>query len=167
MFLFKDLNESSSLKVIQELFSENILYVLWDLKIKVGHSFRDIPTVISEAKGNLATSNSMLETRLIAGSTNLFDKCMAEFDSYYNGLDVRNLILQQIEEETTRISSRIQFFLQAPEIKNGPGGLRDYQSILWMARAKFGSYRMEELVKHDIISPADHKVLVTAYKLSS
>jgi [protein-PII] uridylyltransferase len=164
MFLLPEKCDENKLQEFQQVLSDEILYPLWDLKLKVGHSFRNMQAVLEEASANLATMNSMLEVRLITGSQSLFNLFQDTFNTFFNKQDIRNTILQQIEERKRRHSKFSNtVFLQAPDIKNGPGGLRDYQSILWMARAKFGTFSMEELVNKNILSDADHKKLVQAY----
>jgi [protein-PII] uridylyltransferase len=164
MFLFSTGLPETELQSFQEILIEEMLYPLWDLGLKVGHSFRDINSVMEEAAADLATMNSLLEIRRIVGAERLFLDFKKQFHAFFDKQNIRSCILQQIDERKRRHSKFSHtVFLQAPDIKNGPGGLRDYQTILWMARAKFGTYHMSALVEKGILSTTDQKKLIEAY----
>lgn len=164
MFLFHDSASGDILREFQQVLIDEILYPLWDLGMKVGHSFRDSKAVMEECVANLATMNSLLEIRKITGSDSLFQSFKETFHSFFDKQDIRNNILQQIEERKRRHEKfSYTVFLQSSDIKNGPGGLRDYQTMLWMARAKYGTYHLSALVDKGVLSAADHKELIEAY----
>ena len=54
-------------------------------------------------------------------------------------------------------------FLQAPDVKNGVGGLRDYQGVLWMTKVKFGNRGLDELIKHNFLTEQESKSYSEAY----
>ncbi len=156
MFLFPAKTKPAVAKPIQEHLSNEILYPLWDCNLKVGHSTRTVDEVFSEARKNIQTKTSLLESRLIAGSTVLYENFAQAYRSYFTTEDPKGYIATRLDEQAVR---RTKFgdtvFLQEPDIKNGVGGLRDYQNTLWMARVKLGITTMDELAAQNYLPAAD------------
>ncbi len=146
MFLFSAKTKPAAMKPLQEHLSNEILYILWDCGLKVGHSSRTLDDVFTEAHKDIQTKTALLESRLIAGSNGLYDTFAQAYRSFYLSDNPKDYIAARLEDQALR---RAKFgdtvFLQEPDIKNGVGGLRDYQNSLWMARVKFGIATLDEL----------------------
>lgn len=143
---------------------DGILYPLWDLGLKVGHSVRSVEECVLVANGDMQSKTSIIEARLVAGSAPLFEKfqkvavakCVDGYEEQY--------IAARIEDQAAR---RGKFgnsaLMQEPNVKNGCGGLRDYQNLLWMAFFKYRTRTLAELERHELIGAAERKQLEAAY----
>jgi len=126
--------QSASMKAVTPQSNEviqAILYMLWDVGFKVGHSTRSIPGAIKQANADMFSKTALLEARFVAGDRALFDLFKAEFKRRC----VRGFESSFLEERVVNQRERHEkyggtVYMQEPNIKNGCGGLRDYQNLL-------------------------------------
>jgi [protein-PII] uridylyltransferase len=146
MFLFPSKTKPAAVKPLQEHLVNEVLYILWDCDLKVGHSTRTIDEAFAEAGRDIRTKTSLLESHLVAGTASLYETFAKAYRSLVTTEGTKAYIAARLEDQASR---RAKYgdtvFLQEPDIKNGVGGLRDYQNALWMARVKLGIESMEEL----------------------
>lgn len=165
MFLYPSGTTTPALKPFQEFLSNEILYPLWDLRLKIGHSTRTLTEVFSEATKDIQTKTSLLESRLIAGTESLYENFAEAYRKHYLLENPKGYIAARLLDQASR---RAQYgdtvFLQEPDIKNGVGGLRDYQNTLWMARVRLGISRMEELAEQHYLQPGELKEFQAGYE---
>lgn len=165
MFLHDtELTASGKAKPQLGALTDGLLYTLWDLGMKVGHSVRTVEDCVKVANSDMQSKTSLIEARLVSGSKELFDrmqavvvtKCVRGYEDAY--------IQARVADQAAR---RAKFgnspFMQEPNIKNGCGGLRDYQNLLWMAFFKYRTRTLEELEAKKLITGAERKQLDTAY----
>ena len=114
---------------------ETILYALWDLKLKVGHSVRTVDECIREARADMTIRTALLEARLIIGDRQLY----AEMEDRYGNEIVTGTApefvaakLAEREQRVTRAGS--SRYLVEPNVKDGKGGLRDLNTLFWIAK---------------------------------
>jgi [protein-PII] uridylyltransferase len=143
---------------------DGILYPLWDIGLKVGHSVRTIDECVRVANSDMQSKTSLIEARLITGDEPLFQKfqktlvarCVEGFEDQY--------IRMRIEDQAAR---RAKFgnsaSMQEPNIKNGCGGLRDYQNLLWMIFFKYRTRSLTEVLRHELVNDNERKQLERAY----
>lgn len=162
MFLFPAKTKLPELTGFLEHLSNEILYPLWDCKLKVGHSIRTVEEVFNEARKDIQTLTSLLESRLVAGSASLYETFSQAYRAFVTTEDPKGYIAARIDDQAQR---RAKYgdtvFLQEPDLKNGVGGLRDYQNAVWMARVKLGITQIEELatqnyLRHDQLTAFNH-----------
>lgn len=164
MFLFPAKTKPALVKSLQEHLSNEILYPLWDCELKVGHSTRNVDEVFIEARKDIQTKTSLLESRLIAGSATLYENFSQAYRSYFTTENPKGYIASRLDDQAQR---RAKYgdtvFLQEPDIKNGVGGLRDYQNTLWMARVKLGITTIDELTAQNYLPAEDAAEFNRAY----
>ena len=156
MFLYPTAAKTPGLARFQEHLSNGILYPLWDLRLKIGHSTRALDEVFAEAARDIRTKTSLLESRYLAGAEPLFANFAEAYRKHYLTDNPKGYIAARLADQASR---RLQHgdtvFMQEPDIKNGVGGLRDYQNALWMARVRLGISRLDELVSQNYLQPAE------------
>jgi [protein-PII] uridylyltransferase len=143
---------------------EKILYLLWDVGFKVGHSTRTIPGAIAHANEDMLSKTSLLESRCIAGNeapyvefTQRFqEKCLRGHEEDYIRWRVENQI-----ERHNKYGGTV--YLQEPHIKNGCGGLRDYQNLLWITYVKEGEMSLDRLIEKKFLTESERRTLTRAY----
>ncbi|GHC09524.1 bifunctional uridylyltransferase/uridylyl-removing enzyme [Cerasicoccus arenae] len=164
MFLYPKKVKPDLLKPLQEVLTDQILYPMWDLNLKIGHSSRTVKEAITEAKADQQTLNALLEARLIYGSKELYDEFEKTYRRYYRRADHRAYAKERLEDQAARREKYGgSVFLQEPDIKNGVGGLRDYQNILWMAEVRLGKGSLDTLVEKKFLGDQERKHLIQAY----
>jgi [protein-PII] uridylyltransferase len=164
MFLYPEVRKTPELAKFQEHLSNGILYPLWDLKLKIGHSSRTLPEVFAEAGREIKTKTALLESRFLAGSTTLYENFSEAYRKHYLQNDPKAYIVARLGDQASRRAQHGDtVFIQEPDIKNGVGGLRDYQNTLWMSRVRLGITRMEELAQQNYLQPAELRAMQEAY----
>src|ERR1043166_5959900 len=143
---------------------EQVLYLLWDIGFKVGHSTLSIPEAISLANAEMLTKTAMLESRHLAGDqrlTRLFRKQFRE--KCVRGHEREYVELRMQDQAARHAKFGDSVYVQEPNLKSGCGGLRDYQNLLWMTFFKEGSLSTNQLVGKDWLSQSDQRRIETAY----
>ena len=158
MFLYPHSSIGKSLEFLKETMTREILYPLWDSGLKVGHASREVKEAITEAQNDIRNKNSMLDARYLCGDRKIAKKFISRFlkfcRSNHPAKYLEELHSHQIQRRAEKGDT---VFLQAPDVKNGVGGLRDYQGILWMTKVKFGDKGLEDLVSRKYLSPQEAK----------
>jgi len=119
--------------------AESILYPLWDAGFEVGHSVRSIKDSIRFASEDFFFQVALLDARLLTGSASLFNKLLARYRKKI--LDGKRKVFVRTMEEF-RANRRKRYgshaYLLEPHIKEGKGGMRDIQAMLWVGKAVYG-----------------------------
>jgi [protein-PII] uridylyltransferase len=162
MFLHAD-----SLRAIPpqlEAVISQILHLLWDMSFKVGHATRSIAGSVKEANVNMKTKTSFLESRLIAGDAKLFEDFRKAFMKHcVEGREDEYIAARVADQAERHAKAGRSVYMQEPDIKNGCGGLRDYQNLLWISFFKERVQTTSALVKKGLINEAERRELDRAY----
>src|SRR5882762_8265801 len=143
---------------------EQILYLLWDIGFKVGHSTRSIKEAIAQANRDMRTKTAMLESRYLAGDAELARQFREQFRSKCVAGHEREYVEMRMQDQVARHRKfGDSVYMQEPNLKNGCGGLRDYQNLLWMTYFKEGALTTTHLVGKDWLSEADRRRIEAAY----
>jgi [protein-PII] uridylyltransferase len=141
-----------------------ILYMLWDVGFKVGHSTRSIDAVVKQANADMLSKTSLLEARYLVGDRELFDRFKAEFEKHCVKGFEKDYIEQRIINQADRHSKQGgTVYMQEPNVKNGCGSLRDYQNLLWISYFKDRAKTTADLVERKILSESERRKLDKAY----
>lgn len=141
-----------------------ILYMLWDVGFKVGHATRSISGAITHANSEMLSKTALLESRLITGDKQLFSKFRAQFEKHCVVGHEKTYIEDRLKNQAERHEKHgSTVYMQEPNIKNGCGGLRDYQNLLWMSYFKERILTTAQLVEHKLLRESERKKLDMAY----
>ncbi len=147
-------------------FTERVLYLLWDMGLTVGHSFRSVSECVEMAASDLHSRNAMAEARLVTGNAHLFRRLNRELDdAVFKNKRHTNAFLRRMTDE---LEARYEKFgktvcLQEPNVKESAGGLRDLHSAVWVGNAIFGSKSLDDLRADDHVSGAEYSTARRAY----
>jgi [protein-PII] uridylyltransferase len=143
---------------------EQILYLLWDVGFKVGHSTRSVAEAVDLANKDMLTKTAMLESRLLAGNHDLAARFRTTFRQHCVRSHVREYIELRMQDQAARHAKfGDTVYVQEPHLKSGCGGLRDYQNLLWMTFFKEGALTTTHLVGKDWLSEPDQRRIEAAY----
>jgi [protein-PII] uridylyltransferase len=132
---------------------ESMLYLLWDLGLKVGHSSRSLDEMVRLAKSDLTIRTALLEARYVWGDQALYDEAAARFASEVVSGTARSFVTEKLAERDTRHKrmgdSR---YVVEPNVKEGKGGLRDLQTLFWIGKYVHRVGTVSELVAKGLMT---------------
>jgi [protein-PII] uridylyltransferase len=123
-----------------ESIAEFMLYVLWDLRLKVGHAARSIDDCVRLARSDDTILTALLEARFICGDRALFEDMSLRFRKEVVSAGAKEFIAVKLAERDARhLKAGQSRYLVEPDVKDGVGGLRDLHTLFWIARYVYGS----------------------------
>jgi len=150
-------------KEVEEVIRQTLV-ALWDIGFKVGHATRTIPQAIKKANEDMVTKTSMLESRYLAGNRDIFNQFKSRFQKdCVTGREAEYIAWRLANQAELRLKYGSSVFLQEPNIKNGIGGLRDYQSLLWIAHFHCGLMTTAKLVDEKMLRESERQILEKGY----
>ena len=137
---------------------ESMLYMLWDLKLKVGHSSRTVKDCLRLGKEDYTIRTAMLENRRICGDEALGNELNTRlWTDLFSGSE-RDFIEAKLQERSTRhIKQGGQRYVVEPNVKEGKGGLRDLQSLYWIAKYVHRANSAADLVDLGVFRPEEYQ----------
>ena len=125
---------------------ETVLYLLWDLKLKVGHSSRSIKDCLRLGSEDYTIRTAMLEHRFVCGDINLASQLNDKlWKNLFSGT-AKDFISAKLKERENRHEKHGQRYMVEPNVKEGKGGLRDLQSLYWIAKYVYQTQNISDLV---------------------
>ncbi len=150
--------EQSDHPELNEAISQLITF-LWDIKLDVGHSVRTLSECVTEAIADVTVITNLMESRLLAGSTQLYEQ-MLEVTSSQHIWPASRFFIAKVDEQKTRYEKYIDSgYRLEPNIKESPGGLRDIQIIMWITKRRFGVLDIKELFDRNFITQDELQTL--------
>ena len=139
-----------------EQVAEYILYLLWDLGLKVGHATRNLDDCVRLSLTDVTIRTSILEARFIVGDDKLFNELITRFDEEVvkdtGPAFVQAKLAERDERHARGGESR---YLVEPNVKEGKGGLRDLQTLFWIGKYFYRVPTAEELVGKGVFTRAE------------
>ncbi|WP_252274385.1 [protein-PII] uridylyltransferase [Pseudomonas subflava] len=141
---------------------EGFLTLLWDIGLEVGQSVRSVDECAEEARADLTVVTNLMESRTIAGPERLRQR-MQEVTRSAQMWPSKHFFLAKRKEAKARHAkyNDTEYNLE-PNVKGSPGGLRDIQTILWVARRQFGSLNLHSLVQQGFLVDSEYSMLASA-----
>ncbi len=137
----------------------SFLTFLWDIGLEIGHSVRTIKDCVREGKADVTVITNMIESRLIYGDEKLYARFLQAI-APHKIWSSRKFFEAKLDEQHDRyLRYNDTAYNLEPNIKEGPGGLRDIQIIGWVAKRHFGAKSLGELVDHEFLTETEYQLL--------
>jgi [protein-PII] uridylyltransferase len=141
---------------------EKLVAFLWDIGLEIGHSVRSIAQCAEECVGDVGVMTTLLEARLLAGNSALL-AAMRTALAPERIWPVKQFFEAKVREQAERhLKANDTAYNLEPNVKTGPGGLRDIQTIAWVAKRHFGADSLDGLATHGFLSAAELRRLKQA-----
>jgi [protein-PII] uridylyltransferase len=137
---------------------EFMLYLLWDMGLKVGHSTRSLDDCIRLAKQDLTIRTALMESRYIWGDEELARKLRQRFLKEVvagTGPDFIEAKLSERDQRHQRMGD--SRYVVEPNIKDGKGGLRDLHTLFWIAKYLYQTNSVADLVKEGVFTTEEYR----------
>jgi [protein-PII] uridylyltransferase len=139
-----------------EQIAEFLLYMLWDLGFKVGHSSRTVDECIRLSHEDNTILTATLEARYICGDEKLYAELVKRFRKEVVARDPAGFIAQKLAERDERHRRHGESrYLVEPDVKEGKGGLRDLHTLFWIGKYLYGVQDVSGLVDHGVFTRAE------------
>lgn len=133
----------------------DLVRLLWDLHLDIGHSVRTLKTCLQEAKNDITIMTNLIESRIICGNELLLNELRKQIFSdkiWPSPIFYQAKIKEQQERHKQYHSTSYNL---EPDLKNSPGGLRDMQIIQWIAIRHFGGEFLQKIANFNYLTPED------------
>ncbi|WP_443020471.1 [protein-PII] uridylyltransferase [Shimia sp. Alg240-R146] len=141
---------------------ETMLYILWDLRLKVGHASRTVRDCLRLGREDFTIRTALLEHRYLLGDARLAQELAERLENELFKGSEREFIDAKLEERDNRHLKQGQRYVVEPNVKEGKGGLRDLQSLFWIAKYVYHVSEVQELVALDVLSDDELEHFIAA-----
>ncbi|MCJ8322169.1 MAG: [protein-PII] uridylyltransferase [Colwellia sp.] len=125
---------------------------LWDVKLDVGHSVRSVKECLRQETSDVTVATNLMEMRLICGNEPLSQQLQPLLNQDVFWTSKKFFIAKRNEQEKRHQQYHGAAYTLEPNLKANPGGLRDIQTIAWVAKRHFVADSLEELVEHNYLT---------------
>lgn len=130
---------------------------LWDLGLDIGHSVRTVEECVAEAANDVTVQTNLLESRRLCGNLALYRRFIAATTA---GFDPEAFFNAKRAEQAQRYNRfNLTPYAVEPNCKESPGGLRDLQTIIWIAQASGLGTRWSDLERHGLMTAEEARTL--------
>lgn len=137
---------------------EALLYFLWDLGLKVGHSSRSLDEMVRMAKGDLTIRTAILEGRYLWGDQDLYEQASKRFwDDVVRGSEAQFVSEKLAERNARHKRMGDSRYVVEPNVKDGKGGLRDLQTLYWIGKYIHRVRNAAELVNVGLFTEKEYR----------
>ncbi|MDE2302197.1 MAG: [protein-PII] uridylyltransferase [Sphingomonadales bacterium] len=137
---------------------EAMLYILWDLGLKVGHSSRSVAEMVRMSREDLTIRTAMLESRYVWGDQALYEEASRRFRDEVIAGSERQFVAEKLAERAER-HKRLgdSRYVVEPNVKEGKGGLRDLHTLYWIGKYIHKVTTPAQLVEVGLLSPQEYR----------
>jgi [protein-PII] uridylyltransferase len=139
---------------------EYMLYILWDLGLKVGQATRTVDECVKQALADMTIRTTLIDARYLWGDQQLFDDLMVRFEKdVVEATDVTEFIDAKLKERNVRHNrAGVSRFLVEPNIKDGKGGMRDLHTLYWIGKYVYRVDDPRELTKKGLFTETEFEI---------
>ena len=143
---------------------EAFLMLLWDIGLEVGHSVRTLQDCVEQATADITVATNLMEARALCGSQSLFERMRKSIgpDNVWPSADFFRAKLKEQQQRYARFDDAV--YNLEPNVKEGPGGLRDGQMIAWVLKRHFGSDLVRDLIDEQFITREEYDTLMESQR---
>ena len=143
--------------------AERILYTLWDTKLTVGNAMRNVRECVRLAAKDLKVKTALLDARFLCGDEVLYRDFAAAMERDVLKRNVDRFFKEKLAENEGRHRRYgDSVYLLEPQLKEGEGGLRDLHTAMWLAKVKFKTNSIPELVQKSVITEREREEIIAA-----
>ena len=136
---------------------EYILYMLWDMGLKVGHATRSVNDCVRLSRSDMTIRTAILEARFLWGDQPLFEELTKRFDEEVVKNTATEFVTAKLAERDERHRRQgASRYLVEPNVKEGKGGLRDLNTLFWIAKYAYRVQSGSEMVKAGVFSRREY-----------
>ncbi len=149
-------------KDLAEEVVERLLYLLWDTKMDVGNCTRSLEECreLSMDKNDVTILSSLLDSRFICGDRALYEELENEIYGEVLPKISHDFIRRKIDERDVRGERYGKtLYILEPNVKEGRGGLREFQTAMWIAQASYKAKSFEEVLQRGFVSEREYGVM--------
>lgn len=142
---------------------EYMLYILWDMGLKVGHAFRSPADCIRLSDEDITIKTSLLDARFLCGNEELASEMRALFvKEIVKGNDKQFIADKLAERDARHARLGDARYVVEPNIKEGKGGLRDLQTLYWIVKHSEGGETLEDVMRSGMFTPHEYVLFMRA-----
>lgn len=140
---------------------EYMLYMLWDMGLKVGHAYRTVSECIRLAKTDVTIKTSLLDARFLFGDAALADQMIERFErDVCRGTDKQFIADKLAERDQRHRRQGSTSYVVEPNLKDGMGGLRDLQTLYWITKHVHGGATLEDVMHSSVFTEHEYAVFI-------
>jgi [protein-PII] uridylyltransferase len=160
LILLKDTPTDAEINQLSEFLTR-----LWDIGLEVGHSIRTLQECVDEAEADLTVITNLIESRYLSGSAQGYQALQVAIkpENIWPANAFFKAKLEELNERYKKFGDTA--YRVEPNLKEGPGGLRDIQTIRWIILRYFGTLSITELQHHNLLTHKEYKCLLRDQEL--
>ena len=157
------LTQAKPSKRVQKII-EDILYILWDMRLKIGYSTRSTSQCIQLGKTDQTIKTALLEHRYLCGNKNLYDDFCKKLRGQLFKASATEYVEEKLEERAKRHERQGgQRYMVEPNVKEGKGGLRDLQSLFWITKYISHATTHKEMIDQGYFTQQEYDNFLVAH----
>lgn len=137
----------------------HFLTFLWDIGLDVGQSVRTVSECQQEARADVTVITNLMESRILVGDNDLRDSMLAAISPEHMWTSAEFFRAKRAEQQARHAKFNDTEYNLEPNVKGSPGGLRDIQTIGWVALRHFGTNDLRELVERGFVNESEYNIL--------
>ncbi len=138
----------------------NWLTQLWDLGLDIGQSVRSVDECEVQARADITVVTNLMESRLLCGDEKMYQAMHARISTSNMWPPGKFFAAKFEEQEQRRERFQSNAYSLEPNVKESQGGLRDIQTISWVCQRQFGTRKLSDLVKLDLLTEDEYDILI-------